>query len=256
MADERSRNVPWASVGNERAYGSVGTTAVQAAEQRPGLGSQAGQLVPQLRVMSPTSGLAMREGHSQIHPCKVCNMSLGGPLVICAACGQPVHSHCSLAVMHNSICEKCMRDFQNDELARQQQAAAAHQLGLVSARGAQLLGTAAGAVGAASLAASRYLVAGAQAGATHAWRGARAPSPSLDVTVPRPASLPPPLADDPPVAPRSPIVAEVAEGSRGSGPEQQQRAIHNVMELESQARAAADAAAEQRHQQLERKSHN
>ena len=75
-------------------------------------------------------------------------MQLGGPLVVCAACGQAVHSRCSLAVMHNSICEQCMADLQRDEMDRQQQAAAAHVRGLVSARSAQLTGTAAGAVGA------------------------------------------------------------------------------------------------------------
>ena len=83
-------------------------------------------------------------------------MQLGGPLVVCAACGAAVHSHCSLAVMHNSICEACMLALQQDEADRQQHQAAAHQLGLISARSAQLIGTAAGAVG-AGLAASRSL---------------------------------------------------------------------------------------------------
>ena len=67
--------------------------------------------------------------------------------------------------MHQSVCEACYYELQAAEEQRRQHQAAARTLGLAGARGAELLGTAAGAVGAASLAASRFLVAGATAGA-------------------------------------------------------------------------------------------
>ena len=223
-------NVRIVSFGTERTIQGDESTARGAAIMRHGWGGTN----PQPRVMSPTASPTM-ERRFHLHACRVCEMQLGGPLVVCAACGAAVHSHCSLAVMHNSICELCMAAHQQDQANLQQQQAAAHQLGLASARSAQLIGTAAGAVGAAGLAASRYLVAGASAGARSAWAGARGPPPGLEVNVPRPASLPPPLQADLSEAPRPPFVAEAAEGSRGR--EQQ------AEQFELRARAAADAAA-------------
>ena len=101
--------------------------------------------------------------------------------------------------------------------------AAARSLGLLGARSSELLGTAVGAVGAASAAASRFLVQGAVAGASSAWQASRlqeAPS-RLEVQLPpRPAALPAPLPAVPPPTPGTIIVSEdtgaiaVAEAER------------------------------------------
>ena len=184
--------------------------------QRAGAANQ-----PQLRVMSPSIASAMREAVIRDHlqaACYVCSRQLGGPLVVCTCCGNAVHSHCALAAMHQTVCERCMQDLQSAEQSRQQQHAAARALGLAGARGAEALGTAVGAVSAAGLAAGQFLVHGASAGARSAWSGAaaRAP-PALEVTHPRPASLPPPLPADPASSSRAPCVPEGAEVAWGEG---------------------------------------
>ena len=155
--------------------------------------------LPDARVMSPTFRPGFRE------PCSVCLRELAGPVVVCSTCASCVHSHCSAAVMQQSICENCFRQWQSAEEARQVQHAAARSLGLLGARSSELLGTAVGAVGAAGAAASRFLVQGAVAGASSAWQASRlqeAP-PRLEVQLPpRPAALPAPLPADPPADPR------------------------------------------------------
>ena len=117
------------------------------------------------------------------------------------SCGQCVHSQCSASVLHNALCENCFWQFQRAEDTRRQHQVAARSLGLVGARGSEILETAAGAVGAASAAAGQYFVGGVMAGARSAWAGARLQQPvRLAVEVPRPASVPAPLPVDPPAS--------------------------------------------------------
>ena len=144
--------------------------------------------------MSPTG----RPGF-QTAACVVCRGALRGQLVACGACGAYVHSHCSVGLMQDSICENCFGNWQAAEEQRQQHQSAARRLGYAGARGSEIIGTAFGAVGAASVAATRYLVAGASAGARSAWQGSTVvpPPAGLEVTMPRPASLPAPLPIDP-----------------------------------------------------------
>ena len=118
--------------------------------------------------------------------------------------------------MHQTACERCVNDYQAAEQARQQHQVAARALGLAGARSVELIGTAAGAVGAAGVAAGHFLLRGASAGARGAWSGAAARAPALEVSLPRPASLPPPLPADPATSSRAPIVPEGAEGVMGT----------------------------------------
>ena len=177
--------------------------------------------LPQLRVMSPSSVPDLREmlGHLQA-ACYVCNRKLeGGPLVVCGCCQQPVHSHCALAVMHTTVCERCVGELQASEQGRQQQHAAARALGYAGARAAETLGAAAGAVSAAGMAAGQLLVRGAQTGARSAWGGAGTAAqrpPPLEVHLPRPASLPPPLPEgDAAPASGTPVVSAGAGAALG-----------------------------------------
>ena len=92
--------------------------------------------------------------------------------------------------MESAVCESCFAPWQLGEEQRRQQHAAAHTLGLVGARSSELLGAAVGAVSAASAGAARYLVNGAVAGASSAWRGVRMQEgpPRIEVSMPRPAA--------------------------------------------------------------------
>ena len=119
--------------------------------------------MPDARVMSPS----FRPGHQGM-PCGVCLREFAGPLVVRSSCGACVHNHCSAAVVQNAVCEGCFLQWQAGEEQRRQHHAAARTLGPMGARSSELTGTAVGAVGAASAAASRYLVQGAVAGATSA----------------------------------------------------------------------------------------
>ena len=78
-----------------------------------------------------------------------------------------------------------------------------------------MVGVAAGAVGAASVAATRFFIAGAEAGARRAWQGARATLPGITAQAPRPESLPAPIPSEPPVA------SECARRVQGRGGVQQ-----------------------------------
>ena len=96
--------------------------------------------------------------------------------------------------MQNSVCEDCCLQWQAGYDQRRQQHAAARTLGLMGARGSEIPGAAVGAVGDAGAAASRYFVAGAAAGTPSAWIGDRLQEPPrLEVQLPCPAGLPPPL---------------------------------------------------------------
>ena len=151
-------------------------------------------------------------------PCTVCRRGLGGPLVVCAACGATVHSHCSAALQLESCRETCIRNCEHAEQQRAQQQFLAGRLGFATARGSELIGTALGAASAAGVAAGRFLVAGAQAGARSALVGSGSlpQQPAVEITLPRPASLPPPLSgDDFPADSRAPIVLESAEAAQG-----------------------------------------
>ena len=106
--------------------------------------------------------------------------------------------------MHVCVCFRCAREAQAvREAQRFQERAlqAAHGLGSVSARSSELLGTAMGAVGGATLGAAQFLAAGVQAGARNAFGGARrhVSTPNLTVSLPtpvqRPAAFPPPLVE-------------------------------------------------------------
>ena len=101
--------------------------------------------------------------------------------------------------MQSAVCEACFAQWQEAEAQRRQHHAAARTLGLVGARSSELLGTAVGAVSAASAGAARYLVHGAVAGASSAWHGERMQEgpPRIEISLPRPAGLPPPLPADP-----------------------------------------------------------
>ena len=243
------------SLGNERDYAQAAGHGSIIPLQRAGLANQ-----PQLRVMSPNMFPAVRELRDHLQAaCNVCNRQLAGPLVVCSCCGNAVHSHCALAAMHQTVCERCVAELQSAEQSRQQQQAAARALGLAGARGAELLGTAAGAVGAAGLAAGQFLVHGAQAGARSAWGGAASRAPALELTLPRPASLPPPLPANPSSSSSRSFVPEGVETGRGrdQGPPQDSRLqdfedrIVKLSDLvESQTAAVAEAAKrEQRLQQ-------
>ena len=147
-------------------------------------------------------------------PCQVCRQPLAGPLVVCASCSAPVHGQCAVAVGHNVLCKHCVQQLQYDDEQRRQQHRAAHNMGLLTARGSECVGAALGAAGAASLAAGRYLVAGAAAGARTAWAGSGQlqPPAGFEVRVPRPASLPQPIAGEP-TAPSN----DAAVASEGAG---------------------------------------
>ena len=176
-------------------------TAVQSAGSRqPPQHRQSGQLLqhgvaygadPQKRVMSPNALAGFPR-----ELCQVCQQSLSGPLVVCACCGNAVHGQCAVALGHDVYCERCITRWQYEEDQRVQREQAAHTMGMLTARGSEMLGTALGAASAASVAAGRSLMAGAAAGARFAWAGG-SPMPQpvgLEVRVPRPSYLPPPLA--------------------------------------------------------------
>ena len=134
--------------------------------------------------------------------------------MVCSACGAHVHSHCSAAVLQAAVCENCYLQDQAAEQQRRQHHEAARTLGLVGARGSEILGTAFGAVGAAGAAAGRFFVAGAAAGASSVWTGSRlqgAP-PRIEVQLPRPAGLPPPLPAEAPAV-GTPCAPEGAEAA-------------------------------------------
>ena len=165
---------------------------------------------PQRRVMSPS----LSPGFSTT-ACSVCRGALHGPLVSCRACGAYVHSQCSVGLLQDSFCEHCVSQWRLAEEAqhsRELQQQAARRLGFAGARGSELLGTAFGAVSAASAAATRYFVAGAHAGARSAWQGStQVPPPAgLELHLQLLASLPPPLPADPGPA-TAPSVSEGAE---------------------------------------------
>ena len=160
--------------------------------------------------------------------------------------------------MHQTVCERCVAELQSAEQSRQQQQAAARALGLAGARGAELLGTAAGAVGAAGLAAGQFLVHGAQAGARSAWGGAASRAPALEDSLPRPASLPPPLPADASSSSRTAFVSEGAESGRGR--EQAEPQDSRLRDLEErivrlsdlvESQTAAVAEARKREQQMQ-----
>ena len=114
---------------------------------------------PQQRVMSPN---ALSGFPREL--CQVCQQSLAGPLVVCACCASAVHGQCAVALGHDVYCERCVARWQYDEDQRAQREHAAHTMGVLTARGSEMLGTALGAASAASVAAGRSLVAGAAAG--------------------------------------------------------------------------------------------
>ena len=150
----------------------------------------------------------------------MCRDALRGPVVVCASCQNQVHPHCALAYMQDAICEKWFGEYRRAEAQRHQHQAAARGLGLLGARGSDALGTALGAVGDASAAASLFFVHGVHAGARSTWAGGvintpagglQTPAAALQTAVPRPASLPPPLpADVTPAVPQAPSASEGA----------------------------------------------
>ena len=154
---------------------------------------------------------------------------------------------CADDLLHEPDCEVCYSDLVAVEEPRRAYRAAASRLGTVSARSSELFGSAVGAVSAASMAAGRYFLAGAASGAQSAWQGAR-PAPGLEVRIPRPEHLPPPLADEPVQTPAR-ASAEAPEGAgRGAAREQNQEGANQ--ELKGQIRQfteafAAQAAAQQ-----------
>ena len=169
-----------------------------------------GALVPLPRVMGPSPTRV--SGAQSRTACHICAQPLRGPVSLCAACGLAVHPQCSVGYMHDMLCERCFTDFSAVEAARRQQQEGARRLGLLGARGSEALGSAFGAVGAAGAAASRYFVHGALAGAQSAWTGAAvvAPGPpaGLQVSIPRPDYLPPPLPATPSSASSAPVASE------------------------------------------------
>ena len=93
-----------------------------------------------------------------------------------------------VSLFNDTFCERCVADFRQQEEQRRQHQAAAQRLGRIGARGSEIVGTALGAVGAASVAASQYFVHGAATGARHAWAGSAAIKPPPGVAVAAPAA--------------------------------------------------------------------
>ena len=126
-----------------------------------------------------------------------------------------------------------------------------------------MLGAAAGAVGAAGLAAGQFLVHGAQAGARSAWSGAAARTPALEVSLPRPASLPPPLPVEPSSSSRARRACPRARRQRGGGSRNrpqddrlkdfENRTLKLTELVETQTAAVAKAAQEAQHEREHRK---
>ena len=144
--------------------------------QEGGSQSSTAQAFPLPRVMSPSSALGTSRA------CHVCYEALRGPIVICTNCGYHVHSHCGVGFMQDTICEHCFASFRQAEASRRQSQAVAHGLGVLGARGSELVGTALGAAGAAGLAATQFLVHGAAAGARQAWVGSTSSLPPGQLT--------------------------------------------------------------------------
>ena len=115
--------------------------------------------------------------------------------------------------MQNSVRENCSAQCPAAEEQRRQQHAAARTLGPAGAWSSEPIGTAVGAFGVASAVASQFRVQGAVAGARSAWSGSRLQeAPRIEVQLPGPATLPPPLPANPPPsgAPCAPEGAEAA----------------------------------------------
>ena len=142
---------------------------------------------PQTRVMSP----------SPADMCVSCHHDLSGPTAICASCHAVVHAACVVTYMHEFLCTRCASQLETHREAqrmREQALQAAHGLGASGARSSELLGTALGAVGGATLGAAQWMAAGVSAGARTAFSGARRHAPSsADLTVRLPAPLMRPL---------------------------------------------------------------
>ena len=119
--------------------------------------------------------------------CSNCLDVLRGPVAVCSACGGTVHNRCAVTHMHDYVCHQCHRallEAREAQAQREQSLRAAHGLGMITARSSELLGTAMGAVGGATLAAGQFLAAGAVPGAINRL-GRISPPPSRDAcTVP------------------------------------------------------------------------
>ena len=118
---------------------------------------------PQRRVMSPSLSQAF-----QTQVCSTCQGVLEGPAVRCASCGTTVHAYCAQSSMHEFFCRDCLQELEavrQGRLHRDQALRSARGLGALTARSSELLGTAVGAVGGATLAAGQFLASGPPGGA-------------------------------------------------------------------------------------------
>ena len=185
---------------------------------------------PQTRVMSPSTTTATTMGFRAAQQlCTTHLQALDGPTALCASCHGAVHAYCVVTHMHEFLCRPCYQEHEAVREAQRQRELAhrvAHGLGSFLPRSSELLGTAVGAVGGATLAAGQFLAAGAAAGARAAWTASRPHVPSSDLRIhlpPRPVSLPPPpledqVADGRPVgAPLTPQGAETQPSDGGVG---------------------------------------
>jgi len=204
-------------------------------------------IVPPTRVMSPNDRFDYHRS-----PCKVCRFPLHGPQVGCSHCGELVHPQCVVAVIHEPYCETCFEELRAFEENRRTHRAAARGLGVLGARGSELVGTAVGAVGSASLAAGRYFVSGAVAGAASAWQGSRA-SAGLEVRVPRPDSLPPPLPEEPVLHPTAAAPSSASEGPGRSRSQEEREELRRTVKQQQEQIARLTAMFEQQNADYRRR---